>query len=406
MSRTVTTIDTAKSTLVCEQPFFACLLMKARYIEEPGRPTMSTDGKHIWYNPEFTDSLTHNEVVGVLCHEGLHIAMAHPLRREGRDPLLWNIACDYAINLIIRDAHLTLPQGALLDERFRDQSPEEIYTTLLEENPPPPQPGQPGDEGTGEGQGGEPSQPPSEGQGDQPGPQLPQWGQVEDPQDANGQPLDEQTKKELIDRAKVELTQAANAAKKEGKLPAGLEIHIADLLKPKLPWRTILSRWMGDLARTDYSFRFPNKRYLQSGFALPSLLKESLGKVIFGMDTSGSMMGEELKEIISEAWGAMQEYEKDGIDPTLTVIWCDTQVHEQIVTDPREFKPQGGGGTMFSPVFDHIREHHETPRAIIYLTDGYCHDFGEEPDCPVLWGLTRTNRSFDPPWGEVMVIEP
>jgi len=41
------------------------------------------------------------------------------------------------------------------------------------------------------------------------------------------------------------------------------------------------------------------------------------------------------------------------------------------------------------------------PRAIIYVTDGYCSDFGEPPECPVLWVLTRTNKEFDPPFGEI-----
>jgi hypothetical protein len=31
----------------------------------------------------------------------------------------WNMACDHAINPILVDAGLTLPQGVLLDNRFR-----------------------------------------------------------------------------------------------------------------------------------------------------------------------------------------------------------------------------------------------------------------------------------------------
>jgi predicted metal-dependent peptidase len=34
----------------------------------------------------------------VMAHEFLHVGLRHDERQQGRDPFLWNVACDYAIN--------------------------------------------------------------------------------------------------------------------------------------------------------------------------------------------------------------------------------------------------------------------------------------------------------------------
>ncbi len=43
------------------------------------------------------------------------------------------MACDYAINPLLVDAGLTLPPSALLDDRFRSMSAEQIYSLLARE---------------------------------------------------------------------------------------------------------------------------------------------------------------------------------------------------------------------------------------------------------------------------------
>ena len=399
-------IEKAATMLVSDQPFFATILLRMQRVECRKRPTMSTDGKYIWYNPDFVEGLTTEECMGVLCHEVLHPAMQHQLRMNGRDHRKWNVAADYAINPIVKSAGMVLPEGALLDDKYANMSAEEIYALLPEcpEEEPSGGGGEPQEgEGEGEGEGSE-SQDGDGNQGVQPCP----WGGVEEPKNPDGSDITDADRKTQEGNWKVILQQAAATAKKVGKLPAGMERLIEDLMEPKLDWRTILARWAGDLARVDYSFRYPNTRYLgfggQGGFVLPSLKKESIGKVVFGMDTSGSMCGDELRDIVGEVCGALKEYEQDGVDPEVTILWCDTEVHEQQVSDPSDFKPVGGGGTRFSPVFKHIIESGMDPRAVVYLTDGYCDDFGEDPGCPVLWGLTNKCPGFDPPFGETMVI--
>jgi hypothetical protein len=88
---------------------------------------MATDGVSLYYNPEFVDTLNSATLAGVLAHEVMHPALQHHVRRSGRDPRRWNEACDYAINPLLLDAGLSLPDGVLVDHRFRGMSAEQIY---------------------------------------------------------------------------------------------------------------------------------------------------------------------------------------------------------------------------------------------------------------------------------------
>tara|TARA_Y100000310_G_scaffold345399_1_gene464471 strand:+ start:1205 stop:2467 length:1263 start_codon:yes stop_codon:yes gene_type:complete len=417
--RVATKIDKAMTQLLINHPFFATILLRMERVEAPERPTMSTDGKHLWYNSEFVESLSTEELMGVLCHEALHPAMAHHLRKNRREHWQWNRACDYAINPIVLDAELKMPDDCLYEKEYRDMSAEEIYNKLdPTEDDPSTTPsgggeGEEGDQSQGQGpppppdkdQDEQPSSPEEEESGEKKAPKgTPQWGQVEEPVNDMGQSLSPSEMREREEEIKLTIQEAAMAAKRQGKLPAGVERMIEELMEPKLDWRAILARWAGDFARVDYSFRFPNKKFIQSGFIMPSLKSETIGKVIFAIDTSGSMSQDDIKDVLGEVCGVMREYERDGVDQSIKVLWADTEVHEQDVTDPSEFKPKGRGGTEYEPVFDHIKENGLNPKAVVYLTDGYCDDFDYDPGCPVLWGLTKKLRSFKPPFGEVMVI--
>ena len=94
---------------------------------------MATDGVSLYYNPEFVETLNAATLAGTLAHEVMHPALHHHVRRSGRDPKRWNMACDFAINPLLVDAGLNLPEGVLLDNRFRGMSAEQIYNLLESE---------------------------------------------------------------------------------------------------------------------------------------------------------------------------------------------------------------------------------------------------------------------------------
>ena len=87
---------TARIALLLKHPFFGNLATRLKIVNaDDWCPTAATDGRHFFYNVKFIDSLTTRETEFLFGHEVLHNVFEHMmLRSEGRDPQIWNIACD------------------------------------------------------------------------------------------------------------------------------------------------------------------------------------------------------------------------------------------------------------------------------------------------------------------------
>jgi len=366
----------ARVGLVLDQPFFGqlCLRLKLEEYNGPEVPTMATDGRRIYYNTKFVDTLSLDETKGVLAHEVMHVALAHHVRRQSRDHTKWNQAGDYAINGILSPM-FSLPQDALISPAFNNMSAEEIYTQLPD-NP---------DDG-GYGSGG--------------------FGEVLDlPGEDGGKPSEAQKLKEEAD-VRVAVAQAAQCAKVMGKTPAGMDRIIDGIINPSVDWRVLLRDFVERVVKNDYTWLRPNRRYINYGFYLPDLHSKDLGNIKVAIDTSGSVSNQEMEAFAAEISGILSEFPGCSID----VIYCDSKVYKDAVQHfefddlPVQLKAKGGGGTAFEPVFDYIAEQGEKPVALIYLTD-MCGSFpSEDPGYPVLWGATGENYQ-EPSFGEVVQVK-
>ncbi len=89
--------------------------------------------RRIWVNP--TAGLSDDECLFVFAHELLHAGLNHASRRRGRDPLLWNIACDFVINGWLIEMTVGTPPniGVLHDPAFSGKSSEEVYDSLAQD---------------------------------------------------------------------------------------------------------------------------------------------------------------------------------------------------------------------------------------------------------------------------------
>lgn len=63
--------------------------------------TAATDGKKFWWNPDFLEKLSVDEVPTVMEHEGWHVYFFHPQRGRGCNPRVFNWAVDYVVNAVI-----------------------------------------------------------------------------------------------------------------------------------------------------------------------------------------------------------------------------------------------------------------------------------------------------------------
>ncbi len=147
----------------------------------------------------------------------------------------------------------------------------------------------------------------------------------------------------------------------------------------------------------------PNRRFIHQGLYLPELKNPELGLIALLVDTSGSISQQDLNEFASEMHGILTAYKTE-----LMVIYVDAAVQgvEFIASDDTEvnLELKGGGGTDYRPGYDWLHEQGHMPTAAVYLTDGYCNSFPDEPDFPTLWALTQKSDYFKPAFGEILVI--
>ena len=89
--------------------------------------------QEIYINP--LASLDELQCRFVIAHELLHVGLAHHSRRQGRDPFLWNVACDYLINAWLMEMRIgEMPSlGVLFDSGLQGLSAEAIYDQIISE---------------------------------------------------------------------------------------------------------------------------------------------------------------------------------------------------------------------------------------------------------------------------------
>ena len=372
-----------RTALVLEYPFFGSLVLRLKPVKDETCSTMWVDGRRIGYNPLFVDRLSLDELKGVLCHEVLHCGLQHHIRRGDRHPRKWNAAADFAINLILADANMTLPEGGLLDRRYERKSAEEIYALLPEFS------------GTG-----------GSGDGDSKGADPGGCGEVRDAKGDDGtSTASKEERRKSGQDWKIAMSQAAHQARMAGNFPGSLERVIESILEPVLDWREILRRFIDSSAKSDYSWSRPNRRYIGKGIYLPAMYSNALGHVVAAVDTSGSIGQQQLDEFAAEINAILSDYRAD-----CTVIYCDSKVQHVDkfpAGDTVGMSMHGGGGTDFVPPFEYLRDHDVDPVCMLYFTDGECHNFPSSPYFPVLW-IQKTmwgdGEGFDPPFGEVLKL--
>jgi predicted metal-dependent peptidase len=427
----------ARVQLLFDQPFFATLCLRLGLVSAHV-PTMATNGKVIYYNPAFVDSLTPQELQGVLAHEVLHCALAHHCRRGTRDAHLWNKAADYAINPIVLKNGLALPSGALLNPDYEGLSAEEIYAQLMQQSaggngsgqpqfqPIPaaspvtqshPSPSQPGPSGENNNNESQSLQSPSESPNSQPSDPLEAsgdgavagpaealpggFGEVLDATDDLGNTASEAEASRQAAEWSIAAEQAMRATKACGHEAAGIERPLQESRESKQDWRSTLHDFIAATIPSDYRWNPPNRRFVASGLYLPSVYREGVGTIVIGVDTSGSIGDEELKQFAGEISAISEQAQPEAIH----VIYCDEVVNatqEFGPSEPVTLEPKGGGGTNFRPVFEWVETNNVLPACLIYLTDLECNDYPESaPGYPVLW-VTDSRRTA--PFGETLKI--
>lgn len=369
--------------------FFSALLMLLEdRIDTEGVPTCEVDGKHLDINSEFFMSIpTKAQRATLLAHESMHIALKHMLRMETlteEEWARWNDACDYVINLLLKEAGFEPIEGWLYDEQYKDMSTEQVYKLLQDKEKPDDEPtggslgadvGQPGKD---DGSGG--------GNGDQPG---------HDQQQAMAQLSGEI---DVMLRQAEQQTIAAGA--KPGAIPGQVQAYLDSLMKPILPTKKILRRFMQDLSKDDYSWRRINRRF--HPMILPGLHSEGkLMHIAFWFDMSGSVSKHDYTRYMSEVLGVMRGMKPDK----LTIGQFDVDIKSvdviKNIRDLMKVELRGRGGTDIECVMEWAKKN--KPAALVVFSDGEYEHPSFNPGCPVLWLIHgRSQNRFKCDFGTIV----
>ena len=114
--------------------------------------TAATDGKNIYFDPDYLASLSDDDKLFIIAHELMHVKFEHMYRIMGkdgqrRDPELWNQATDAIINANLERDGFKIKEGYVNMPEALNYSAEEFYEKLLREKQAEQQSGNNGQQG-------------------------------------------------------------------------------------------------------------------------------------------------------------------------------------------------------------------------------------------------------------------
>lgn len=399
-------IDMGLRMLTVPLPHLAGLAAAVRVHLDWRVPTMGIFASgRLLVNPAFAARLKEHELIFVLAHELLHLALRTHDRARGSNRLEFNFAHDYIINDILRGelGFATIPAGGLDMPGARELSAEEIVLEMRRNADRMPTRTQVFD-------GAQASVRQAFGN----------RGGGADETDKAGDVLSDQTERKLypadtdeqakqkaeIARAAArgrELAEAIKASKGRGARGGNSQQAVVTSLRGRQrpAWQSALQRWIEGSSPGPRTFSRPSRRGAdRSDVVLPGRERQSFMLNIV-LDTSGSMT-----QHIPRALGAIADLCDDTGVEHIRVMQCDTAVTADDMVDPSAlaaFRISGYGGSDLSPAMLALaRDPHVTTTVII--TDGEIDFPKTSMPYQVLWALPPGAQPFAPPYGRVIVM--
>lgn len=381
---------TARVGLLIRHSFFGNLATRLKLVNaDEWCSTAATDGRYFYYNSKFICLLKPKEVEFLFGHEVLHVVYDHMGRRDHRDPQIWNIANDYAVNADLKRhkvGEFITSVPCLYEAKYDGKYSEHIYDDLmkdavkmnlddlieklLDEH-------MDGDEeGSSAGKDGD-----QEGKG-------------------RPKPMTQEERDALRQEIKQNIINAAKGAE-AGQLPAGVKRLIDETTNPQMPWRELIQTNLTSSIKQDYSFARPNRRGWHMDAIMPGMTPGEEIDVVVAIDMSGSISDKQAQMFLGEVSGMMEMF--DGFK--IHVFCFDTDIYNpqtfssDNLDTMSEYEPMGGGGTDFMAIFDYLKKRGEDTKRLIVFTDGLPFGtWGDEDFTDTTW-VIHGSKDITPPWG-------
>jgi predicted metal-dependent peptidase len=387
---------TARIGLLLKHSFFGNLATRLTLTNaDEWLTTAATDGRRFYYNSRFVMMLKQKEVEFLVGHEVLHVVYDHLGRRIDRDPEIWNIANDYAVNSDLKkhkvgDMITTVP--CLYEKKYENWASEDIYEDLmknvkyidiedlldqmLDDH--------------------------LDGDGDES-----EDGDGNENRKGKGRPkLSDAEKEEIRQEMKQAILNAAQQSE-AGSMPAGVERLIKQMTDPVMPWRELIQTNLTSAIKSDYTWMRPSRRSWHMDAIMPGMNPGEEIDVDIYIDMSGSISNKQGMQFLSEVAGMMDAF--DGYN--LRVTCFDTKCYNtqefssENMENIEEYELHGGGGTDFDCIFDDLKEAGRVPNRLIVFTDGYPFgSWGDADYCDTTW-IIHGDPNPNPPFGAYAIYD-
>lgn len=383
---------TARIGLLLRHSFFGNLATRLTLTNaDEWCSTAATDGLKFYYNSRFITMLKPKEVEFLVGHEVLHVVYDHIDRRGIRDPEIFNIANDYAVNADLKRHKVgefitTVP--CLYEQKYDGKASEEIYDDLMQ-NAKKISIDDLIDKMIDDHMDGD-----SEGDADGDG----------DGDSKKGKSKRPTMSDEERERVRQEVKQAIlNAAQSSeaGTIPKGVERLIKQFTEPVMPWRELIQTNLTSTIRTDFSWMRPSRRNWHMDAVMPGMTPGEEIDVTVAIDMSGSISNTQAQAFLGEIGGMMNAF--DGYK--VHVFCFDTEIYNPANFNSENmdtidsYEPAGGGGTDFTAIFRYLKDNAIEPKRLIVFTDGYpCGSWGDPDYCDTTW-VIHGSKDITPPFG-------
>jgi len=366
-------LDDHLVALLFKEPFYADIIRSLHKERTEKIPTAGVlfkdDIMKMWWNPLFLAAYNSAQVSGILKHESLHLALEHTTTRRYNPHVLWNWACDLAINSTLTEEEMPpcglrpgkkfniphdfsewtpeqqarhLKLSALIESFPLHLTSEEYFARLLEDETVK--------EMMAKGEGE--VQPGMDGMDDHSG-----WDELSDEEREYVAGKVRQAVKEAMEKA-----DSKNAW---GSVPAGMREEIRKKVRGEIDWRSVLKQFVGATHRADRTssvFRV-NKKYpgIHPGFS-----REYTPRIHVYMDQSGSVGDDDIALFFGELTALSTRAQ-------FTLFYFDTEVDEENKLEwrkgtlPKTLRTRCGGTDFEAPTRHAAKT---KPEGYIILTDG------------------------------------
>lgn len=375
----------AQSELYLNLPYLDMALCALTFVpDDEMTPTLATDGEQLHYNSTYLSERYLRALSGVnrtYLHIVLHCMLRHLAKKRGKDSVLWDLACDIAVESILDTLAEDYPclKGVVapmrrglygdLRSHMRVLTAEGIYYELLRRQLPEQELAQLGraffedDHGLW-------------------APESREQKEQSDRQDEKWNDMSQRTQTGLETVMSGRST-GGEAVYEQVKVANREGVDYRDFLRRFAIPREVIGV---DGDAFDYGFySYGLRLFGNMPLVEPPETREEkrIQDFVIAVDTSLSTSGELVRQFLASTYSILRSTETFSTKVNIRIIQCDDQVRNdtairdlaQLEDYMNNFQLAGGSATDFRPVFAHVeqlRAAGELPglRGLIYFTDG------------------------------------